>query len=117
MLPRMVEIERQRLTHRYDLSVLLKTLVQSLLEGVYDHPHPLGRDYVRSSDKQMGFRANGPNEELARVLQKKPWWRCGLTGKERFVLPQVVRDGLCNVAVTNARKAANNASGSTEKRR
>jgi hypothetical protein len=55
---RTCETGRQRLTHRYDLSVLLKTLVQSLLEGVYDHPHPLGRDYVQKADEQVEIREN-----------------------------------------------------------
>ena len=59
MLRRMVEIGRQRLTHRYDLPVLLKTLVQSLLEGVYDHPHPLGRDYDHDAGKQIEIREDG----------------------------------------------------------
>jgi hypothetical protein len=61
-------IGRLGLTHRYDLAVLLETLVQGLLKGVYDHSHPLGRDYMHSSDKRMSFRENGPNGKLARFL-------------------------------------------------
>ena len=35
---------RGRLTHRDDLSLLLQPLVQRLLKGVHDHPHPLRGD-------------------------------------------------------------------------